>query len=114
MKRALLTAALLAAQPYHAMAQEPARADAPCRADDKVAERASAALPARAGTHPMPERGTIAPATRVPSTVDSASSRAMAAARAREQQADSAKKETQDGCQPAARQAAPVQGAKQG
>lgn len=114
MKRALLTAALCAAQPFYVAAQEPGKTDQPCRADDKAAERASAALPARAGTHPMPERGTIAPATRVPSTVDSASSRAMAAARAREQQADSEKKTTQDGCQPAARQAAPVEGAKKG
>lgn len=114
MKRALLTAALFAAQPLYVAAQEPARTDAPCRVDDKAAERASAALPARAGTHPMPERGAIAPATRVPSTVESASSRAMAAARAREQQADSEKKTTQDGCQPAARQAAPAEGVKKG
>jgi len=114
MKRALFTAALLAAQPLYVAAQEPGKADAPCRVDGKANERASAALPARAGTHPMPERGTIAPATRVPSTVESASSRAMAAARAREQQADSAKKESQDGCQPAAQQVAPAEGAKKG
>ena len=114
MNRALLTAALLAAQPFYAAAQEPGKTDQPCTVADKASERASAALPARASTHPMPERGTIAPATRVPSTVESASSRAMAAARAREQQAESEKKTTQDGCQPAARQAAPAEGAKQG
>lgn len=113
MKRAVLTAALLAAQPLYVMAQEPASAAAPCRTDDKAAERASAALPARAGTHPMPERGTIAPATPVPSHVESASSRAMAAARAREQQADSGKNATRDGCQPAA-QPAPTEGVKKG
>lgn len=114
MKRAVLTAALLAAQPLYVAAQEPAPAAPPCRADHQANERASAALPARAGTHPMPERGTLAPATRVPSHVESAASRAMAAAQARQQQEDSGKKDTQDGCQPAARQAAPAEGAKKG
>jgi len=112
MKRAWLTVALAAVQPLYVAAQEPAKPDAPCRVEEKAEERASAALPARAGTHPMPERGTIAPATHVPSHVVSASSRAMAAARAREEQAQGAKKDTQAGCQPAAQQAAPVQGAK--
>ena len=112
MKRALLTAALLAAQPLYAAAQEPAKADPPCSTGTQPNERASAALPARAGTHPMPERGALAPATHVPSKVESASSRAMAAARAREQQENSGKNDTQAGCQPAAQQAAPSEGAK--
>lgn len=111
MKRAWLTVALAAVQPLYVSAQEPANSDAPCRAEQMEKERASAALPARVGTHPMPERGTIAPAARVPSNVVTPSSRAMAAARAREQ-GESAKKTTQDGCQPAAQQAAPVEGAK--
>lgn len=111
MKRILLTAALCAAQPLYATAQEAAPADPPCRVDGKRLDHASAALPARAGAHPMPERGTIASAARVPSTVDSASSRAMAAARAREQ-GKSGKNNTQAGCQPAAREAAPAEGGK--
>ena len=114
MKRVWLTVALAAVQPLYAVAQEPAKPDAPCRVAEKADERASAALPARAGTHPMPERGTVAPATHVPSTAVSASSRALAAAKAREEQAQGAKKDTQDGCQPAAQQAAPVQGAQKG
>lgn len=111
MKRIVLTAALCAAQPLYAAAQEAAPADPPCRVDQKRTDHASAALPARAGTHPMPERGTIAPAARVPATADTASSRAMAAARAREQ-AESGKNNTQADCQPAPRQAAPAEGVK--
>jgi len=101
MKQSVLLAALSCAVPMSAMAQEAAPVDPPCKAQANPAERASAALPARAATRPMPERGTVAPANRVPSHVDSASSRAMAAATAR-QQTEDAKKNVGSGCGPAA------------
>jgi len=117
MNKFLSMAALSCALPLHAMAQVPAPAsvpaDSPCRADPQQAERAAAALPARAGTHPMPERGTVAPANRVPSQVVSASSQAMAAATAR-REAEDAKKNHEAGCLPAAAQTKPAEGDKRG
>ena len=105
MKTLLSIAALSCALPLHAVAQDAAPAEPPCRADDQAAERASAALPARAGTRPMPERGTVAPASRVPSHVESASSRAMAASTAR-REAEEAKKSVTK-CGPAAQGVVP-------
>jgi len=113
MKQSLLLAAfagpLVCALPLHAVAQaathSAAPADSPCRVGDKAAERASAALPARAGTRPMPERGTVAPANRVPSHVESGSSRAMAAAR---RETEDAKKNPGADCEPVAQEAAPA------
>jgi len=93
---AVLAGPLVGVLPLQAMAQDvgqnAAPADPPCRVDDRAAERASAALPARAGTRPMPERGTVAPANKVPAHVESAASRAMAAA---------AKKNSEPECEPA-------------
>ncbi len=117
MKQSLLLAAfaspLVCALPLHAVAQaathSAAPADSPCRVGDKAAERASAALPARAGTRPMPERGTVAPANRVPSQVTSGSSRAMAAATAR-REAEDAKKIGGSECEPMMQGDAPANG----
>ena len=122
MKQLLSIAALSCALPLHSLAQDAAPADPPCRAgpganapganeaqvsEHQPNERASAALPARVGTRPMPERGSIAPAGRVPSHVESASSRAMAAANAR-QEAGEAKKVPLPPCAPAASDARPA------
>ena len=100
MKQSLLLAALagplVCVLPLHAIGQAAAQdvpaADPPRRVEAKEAGRASAALPARAGTRPMPERGTVAPANKVPAHVESAASRAMAAA---------AKKNSEPECEPA-------------
>lgn len=119
MKQSLLLAAfagpLVCALPLHAVAQaathSAAPADSPCRVGDKAAERASAALPARAGIRPMPERGTVAPANRVPSQVTSGSSRAMAAATAR-REAEDAKKNPGLECGPVTQEDMPAEGEK--
>ncbi|MEW6021476.1 MAG: hypothetical protein AB1807_04985 [Pseudomonadota bacterium] len=102
---AVFAGPLVCALPLQAMAQSAAPAEPPCRVGDKAAERASAALPARAGTRPMPERGTVAPANRVPSHVESGSSRAMAAAR---RETEDAKKNPGADCEPVAQEAAPA------
>jgi len=86
----LLLAAMVAALPLAATAQDdPATAPAQpaprsgC-AGFEEAPRASSALPARAGTRPAPELGTVAPNTRVPSHTVTPSMRAMRAARAKD------------------------------
>jgi len=108
MKTLLSIAALGCALPLQAMAQDAAPADPPCRAEAQEAQRASAALPARAGTRPMPERGTVAPSNRVPAHVESASSRAMAAAARRDAgEVDDAAKKVVTECEPAAQARAP-------
>jgi len=80
---------------------------APCAAPaDSM--RASSALPARAGTHPEPQLGSVAAAGRVPSHALTPSARAMAAATAR---ADAhVEKNTQDSCARAATSGAPAGG----
>ena len=111
MKRFLSFAALSCALPLHAVAQTPAPpADPPCRAEPQPDARASAALPPRAGTQPMPERGTVAPVNKLPSHVESASSRRMAAVNAR--QAVDAKKNPEPPCRPMATQIAPAEDGK--
>lgn len=113
---AVLAGPLVCALPLHAAAQDVAQsaapADPPCRVGDKAAERASAALPARAATRPMPERGTVAPANRVPSQVSSGSSRAMAAATAR-REAEDAKKNIGSECAPVTQVDMPAEGGKE-
>jgi len=123
MKQPLSMAALVCALPVYAVAQAPAPASVsasapvsapaaaaaavPCQTKDRSAQRASAALPARVGTRPMPERGSIAPAGRVPSHVESASSRAMAAVAARDQAMD-AKNNVAPECQAVSQDMAPA------
>lgn len=71
--------------------------------------RASSALPARAGTRPEPQLGSVAAAGRVPSHASTPSGRAMAAAMAR---ADNVhvEKNTQVSCASAATSGAPAAG----
>ncbi|QNB01178.1 hypothetical protein [Massilia sp. Se16.2.3] len=94
MNHSLLLAAMWAALPVFASAQEGASAGAPgpaansapsgspCGAD--APDQALGALPARASTRPQPQLGTVAPATWLPRETHSASSRAMAVATARQ------------------------------
>ena len=114
---AVLAGPLVGVLPLQAMAQDvgqnAAPADPPCRVDDRAVERASSALPARAGTRPMPERGTVAPANRLPAHMESASSRAMAAAAARSDAKD-AKKNNKPACGPAAQENLPAEDARKG
>jgi len=106
MNMPLLIAAACAALPGCATAQampQPRTAaapPAPCAAPaDSL--RASSALPARAGTRPEPQLGSVAAAGRVPSHASTPSARAMAAATAR---ADNThvEKNTQGACASAA------------
>jgi hypothetical protein len=91
MNKPLLFAAMVAALPLGAAAQQ-GDADAmqgkappqPGCAGAEEAPRASSALPARASTRPVPQLGTVAPNTRVPSHTVTPSMRAMRAARAKE------------------------------
>lgn len=87
MNKPVLLAALAAALPVCALAQEAGPGRPPpqrdCAAGAEVAP-ASGALPARASTRPEPQLGTVAPNTRVPSHTDTPSLRAMRSASARE------------------------------
>lgn len=83
MRKTVLWAAALAALPPSALAQEGKPDTAAHQPDCTGAPRADSALPARASTKPEPQRGTVAPGTRVPSHTVTPSSRAMAAASAR-------------------------------
>jgi hypothetical protein len=84
----VLLAAVLGAFPVVALVQESAAQSAPhqpaCPARAE-ARGARGALPARAGTVPEPQRGTVAPGTPVPSNTVTPSSLSMAAASARNQ-----------------------------
>jgi len=112
MKRFLSFAALSCTLPLHAVAQNPVPpADPPCRAEPQPDAPASAALPPRAGTQPMPERGSVAPVNKLPSHVESASSRRMAAVNARQEAAD-VKKNPEPPCRPMATQIAPAEDGK--
>jgi hypothetical protein len=85
---AAMLAALSAACPAVTIAQESAAQDAPHRPACPAraeARGALGALPARAGTVPEPQRGTVAPSARVSSHTATPSSRAMAAALARDE-----------------------------
>lgn len=87
MNKPVLLAALAAALPVHVLAQEAGPGAAPPQRDCAAGAElppASGALPARAGTKPEPQLGTVAPNTRVPSQVDTPSMRAMRTARARD------------------------------
>jgi hypothetical protein len=86
----VLFAAMVVALPLGATAQDNPDA-APAKpapqsgcAGAEEAPPASSALPARAGTKPAPELGSIAPNTRVPSHTVTPSLRAMRAANAKE------------------------------
>jgi len=87
MNKPVLLAALAAALPACALAQEAGPGAAPpqrdCAAGAEVPP-ASGALPARASTKPEPQLGTVAPNTRVLSQADTPSLRAMRAASAKE------------------------------
>lgn len=74
-----------------------AAADAHCAAQED-SPRAASALPARAATHPEPQRGSVAAAGRVPSQGETASSRAMAAASAHDEKTTQVEKNAQPGC----------------
>jgi len=90
MHKPVLFAAMVAALPLGPAAQAnpdtaPGKpAPQPGCAGYEEAPRASSALPARAGTKPAPELGTVAPNTRVPSHTVTPSLRAMRAANAKE------------------------------
>ena len=90
MHKPVLFAAMVAALPLGSAAQAnpdtlPGKpAPQPGCAGVEEAPRASSALPARAGTKPAPELGTVAPNTRVPSHTVTPSVRAMRAATAKE------------------------------
>ncbi|MEN3276634.1 MAG: hypothetical protein V7631_2424 [Massilia sp.] len=71
--------------------------DAHCAAQDEPL-RAASALPARAATHPEPQRGSVAAAGRLPSQGETASSRAMAAASARDEKTTQVEKNAQPAC----------------
>lgn len=96
MKKTVLLAAVLAAVPGAAPAQED-KAPAPKRGCQD-APRADSALPARASTRPAPQLGTVAPNTRVPSHTTTPSRRAMAAASARDEKTTNAEKDGHDRC----------------
>jgi hypothetical protein len=98
MKKPVLWAAVLAALPPGALAQEGKPASAAHQPDCTDAPRAAAALPARASTRPEPQRGTVAPNTRVPSHTVTPSSRAMAAASARAEKTTNEKKYAEGHC----------------
>jgi hypothetical protein len=97
----VLLAAVLGTFPVLALAQESAAQSAPhqpaCLAKAE-ARGARGALPARAGTAPEPQRGTVAPGTRVPSNMVTPSSRAMAAALARDEKTTDEEKNAGDLC----------------
>jgi hypothetical protein len=86
MNKPVLLAIMLTALPAAAPAQE-GKADSVSPrlrcTDPREAPLAAGALPARASTVPEPQRGTVAPGTRVPSETVTPSSRAMAAVSAR-------------------------------
>jgi hypothetical protein len=104
MKKAVLLTAVCAALPLHAVAQN----DAPKPPCVPSASPARAALPARASTVPQPQQGSVAPSNKVPSEVETPSTRAMRAARARQEEqasAGSTAGTVAPDCQPAAQQA---------
>jgi hypothetical protein len=99
MKKPVLWAAVLAALPPGALAQEGKPASAAHQPDCLDAPRAASALPARASTRPEPQRGSVAPNTRwPPSHTVTPSSRAMAAASAPAEKATSVEQKPEGHC----------------
>ena len=116
MSKPLLIAVVCAGLPAcAALATPPGAESLACAAQDRVHEHpppATGALPARAGTGPAPERGTVAPSTRVASHIRTPSMRAMErATAAREATAPDADKTMQDNCKEERAPGAPAQGA---
>jgi hypothetical protein len=111
MKKPVLWAAVLAALPPGALAQEGKPATAAHQPDCTDAPRAASALPARASTRPEPQRGTVAPNTRLPpSHTVTPSSRAMAAASARAEKNTNEEKNARGHCADEATAGAPESG----
>ena len=91
MNTPVLVAAMIAALPICAAAQEAGPGTAPARTPAQSGctgldetPRAASALPARASTKPEPQLGSVASNARVPSHADTPSMRAMRAASAKE------------------------------
>jgi hypothetical protein len=111
MKKPVLWAAVLAALPPGALAQEGKPASAAHQPDCLDAPRAASALPARASTRPEPQRGTVAPNTRwPPSHTVTPSSRAMAAASARAEKTTNEQKNAEGHCADETAPGAPERG----
>jgi hypothetical protein len=110
MKKPVLWAAVLAALPPGALAQEGKPATAAHQPDCTDAPRAASALPARASTRPEPQRGTVAPNTHVPSHTVTPSSRAMAAASARAEKTTDEEKNAGGRCADGSEPGAPESG----
>ena len=85
MHKPVLLAAMVAALPTCAVAQDaaPAKSPAECTRVEEM-PRAASALPARASTRAQPQLGSVAPNARVPSHAETPSLRAMRAASAKE------------------------------
>ncbi|MFC5480009.1 hypothetical protein [Massilia suwonensis] len=114
MNMPLLIAAVCTGLPGCA-AQAPATAGATAAPSPRCAApadtaRTASALPARAAVHPEPERGSIAASGRVPSHTVTPSSRAMAAALARDQKTTEVEKHGEGVCPADAKPDAPEKG----
>ena len=85
MNKPVLLAAMVAALPICAVAQDagPGKTPAECT-QVKETPRAASALPARASTRAQPQLGSVAQNSRVPSHAETPSLRAMRAASAKE------------------------------
>jgi hypothetical protein len=111
MKNPVLWAAVLAALPPGALAQEGKPASAAHQPDCTEAPRAASALPARASTQPEPQQGTVAPNTHLPpSHTVTPSSRAMAAATARAEKTTNEEKNVGGHCADGSAPGAPESG----
>ena len=115
MNKPLLIAAVCAGLPAcAAMATPPGTASLACATQDNPRDHpppATGALPARAATGPAPERGSVAPSTRVPSHVMTPSMRAMERVRAAQAATSDVDKKAQEKCQEQGAPDAPPQGA---
>lgn len=118
MNKPVLFAALVAALPVCATAQEASPGAPPPEAGCPGPEqtpRAASALPARASTKPEPQLGSVAATGRVPSHAETPTLRAMRAASAQEAgRASQAQAGTRTDCGPAATDPARQEGKKQG
>mgnify|MGYP003482652554 CR=1 FL=1 len=121
MNKPLLFAAMCAALPACAAAQEAAPAAEPGKGTSQAAcgapeaTRASSALPARASAKPEPQLGSVARNAWVPSHAETPSLRAMRAARAKEtRQTPDAERGTGAGCPPDAGYPVPQDDQKRG
>jgi hypothetical protein len=104
MNKPILLAVMLTALPSAVPAQESKPGSVPplsrC-ADAPETPLAAGALPARASTTAEPQRGTVAPGTRVPSQTVTPSSRAMAAVSARDEKTTNNEENTGTHCKQA-------------